>query len=715
MADKSILFVWNDPATGDPIERWVTLPATMGRSNDNKLRLRSDAISRQHAWLGLVDGKLMLRDERSTNGTYLNGHLVTETPVKLGDTIYLGPFLLSLAEERDIAAEDIEERRVTSEFPNVEVTARPTTSLSMAELQRMMQEAAQAPPTTPTEDESAEAPPMGVPAPPTGQEGTMKMSREELLARMSQLDSLKELSNEVLHIDRVEQTADDLPDLLQAEVVPMATLKAQKDAPVDEITYLSLGAGVGSFVWVDYLRVCGVPKDAIRTIGFETRPLERYRRLCLHSQIPDHERLRSDSGSTPDNIWGYPGYAMREIVTSALRGKIVHAGKIGWQIFTEPLLSDSYTPIAGRVYASVDREAERIGWDDMTINGRIRALRKTDDGRYVAYYTTVEGDEPRYMVGRYVHLALGYPGFQLLPDLKAYREATGDFTKIVNAYEPHDHVYETLGKEGGTVLLRGRGIVASRLIQRVYEARLANPDQEIRIIHLLRSPLPEGHQYAGNKRLVENHWELQPYNWPKAAFGGDLKFLLEDSHEEVRDQLLNDWGGTTTADRQDWRDIISTGIAEGWYEIRFGAVSEVKQGAQGNLETVVSTRAAQMMGSIFSDFVIDATGLNADLRFNPLLKDMLEIYGVPLNIKGRIETDNCFEVQALRNGDGRLFVVGAISFGNGYAPVDSFVGLQYAAGRTMETLRASDSPNLKNLNPLRSLGQYIRWMRGVQP
>jgi hypothetical protein len=73
----------------------------------------------------------------------------------------------------------------------------------------------------------------------------MKMSREELLARMSQLDSLKELSNEVLHIDRVEQTADDLPDLLQAEVVPMATLKAQKDAPVDEITYLVARGGRG--------------------------------------------------------------------------------------------------------------------------------------------------------------------------------------------------------------------------------------------------------------------------------------------------------------------------------------------------------------------------------------------------------------------------------------------------------------------------------------
>ncbi|HEY9614206.1 MAG TPA: hypothetical protein V6C93_33005, partial [Allocoleopsis sp.] len=68
--------------------------------------------------------------------------------------------------------------------------------------------------------------------------------------------------------------------------------------------------------------------------------------------------------------------------------------------------------------------------------------------------------------------ATGYPAIKFLPDLQAYREKTQDFKSVVNAYEPHDHVYQYLEQYGGTVMIRGRGIVASRIVQRVYEARL---------------------------------------------------------------------------------------------------------------------------------------------------------------------------------------------------------------------------------------------------
>ena len=132
--------------------------------------------------------------------------------------------------------------------------------------------------------------------------------------------------------------------------------------PVQEISYLSIGGGVGSFAWVDHLIIHGVKPSQIASIGFEEKPYGRYKRLCRNSQIPDEERLRSDSGSTPDNIWGWPGYAVREIVQDLAQLKLWHAVKLTWQIFTEPVFAEPFTPKAGHVYTSMDREAKRIQW-----------------------------------------------------------------------------------------------------------------------------------------------------------------------------------------------------------------------------------------------------------------------------------------------------------------------------------------------------------------
>ena len=65
-----------------------------------------------------------------------------------------------------------------------------------------------------------------------------------------------------------------------------------------------------------------------------------------------------------------------------------------------------------------------------------------------------------------MHVAVGYPGLKFLPDLQEFRTKHQDYTHVVNAYEPHEHVYEFLRTRPGTVMLRGGGIVASRVLQR---------------------------------------------------------------------------------------------------------------------------------------------------------------------------------------------------------------------------------------------------------
>ena len=504
------------------------------------------------------------------------------------------------------------------------------------------------------------------------------------------------------------------PPIFRLKKVPIQQL--MQETAVETTTYLAIGGGLGSFSWVDHLVICGANPTDIVSIGFEAKPYGRYQRLCQNSQIPNHERLRSNSDSCPDNIWGWPGYAVREAWQEARQGHLGQAAKIGWQIFNEPFVQ-TYTPRAGDVFAAIDREANRIGWQHIWRQGRVRAIRQTDDGRFIVAYSQMNPDgssRHRLIVAPYLHLAVGYPGVRFLPDLQKYRQETGDFEHVVNAYEDHDHVYEVLARQGGTVLIRGRGIVASRLIQRLYEMRQQS-SQPIKILHLMRRPNETGAKFKHAQREVRHHWEHQPFNWPKAAWGGDLRQMLADGSTQTRGDLLAAWGGTTTADRIDWQQIIEQGLAEGWYEIQFGQVDSVAL-VNGRLQTSLTPRqsiASQI--HLLADFIIDATGLESGIDDSPLLRDLANHYQLPRNAQKRLKVSNQFELTALRNGTGRAYASGIATLGGPFAAVDSFLGLQYAALCATDELIAHRAPGLQRLNGFRSLHQWLRWAKGATP
>jgi len=505
------------------------------------------------------------------------------------------------------------------------------------------------------------------------------------------------------------------PTCFQQPIVSMAELKTLP-LELDETTYLTIGGGLGSFAWVDHLVIYGVDPAKIKAIGFEKEPHGRYKRLCQNSQIPEHERLRSDSGSTADNIWGWPGYAVREAWHNITHLNVRQATYLAWQIFTEPVFAEPFTPKVGQVYHSIEQEAKRIGWQKIWRYGQVRAIRQTDDGRYVVAYSQSDGKQRKHklMLTTYLHLAVGYAGSRFLPDLQAYRERTQDFKRVVNAYEDHSHVYESLRQQGGTVIIRGRGIVASRIIQRLYEERQHNPD--IGILHLMRTPRPDGSTFHRAKRTTENHFEHQYYNFPKACFGGDLRKQLADASEEERQILIGLLGGTTTAKRQDWQAIIEQGLAEGWYQIRFGQVDRVDLNAQKRLVTVINGQAMFAEANhLEADYIIDATGLNSNLTDNPLLKDLLDSYQLETNTLNKLRVSDDFELIDLRNAKGRVYACGVMTLGGPFAPVDSFVGLQYAAQLSVNHLAQQNAPGVKRLSIFRSFSQWVRWARGVQP
>ncbi|QUY43614.1 FHA domain-containing protein [Acaryochloris marina] len=502
-----------------------------------------------------------------------------------------------------------------------------------------------------------------------------------------------------------------LPPAFQANQVVVQDLYATQ-LPVEEIDYLAVGAGLGSFIWVNFLRISGAAPQQIRALGIEERPYARYQRLCLNSQIPPHERLRSNSDSCPDNIWGWPGYALREAWHEFNKGKLNPALQYLWQVFAEPTFIQTYTPRAGNVFASIDREAVRIGWPQMYRFGRVRAIRKTNDGRYAIAYSPGR-KQTAFVVARHVHLATGYPVLQFLPDLKAYREQTRDFKSVVNAYEDHNHVYETLERQGGTVVLRGRGIVASRIIQRLHEARQRNAN--ISILHLMRSPKPKGNRFRKAQRSVDNHFEFQPFNWPKACWGGTLREELEQATPDQRTNFLADWGGTTTADRQDWKDLVQTGLDQGWYQITFGEVTRVVPNAQSRPTTYIQEKGPRGEIQLEADFIIDATGLDSKVKASPLLNDLVTHYNLPLNPAGRLAVTNDFELLEMRNQNGRMYGAGAITFGGPYAAVDSFLGLQYTALQALDGLVAARAPNLRRLNGISSFLQWLKWAQNKTP
>lgn len=509
----------------------------------------------------------------------------------------------------------------------------------------------------------------------------------------------------------------DLPDCLHASRVNLPALR-QSRLPITETTYLALGGGLGSFAWVDYLRVCGVSPEQIAVIGNEATPYGRFQRLCRHSQIFDAERIRSDSGAMPDNLWGWPGYAVQEIISLWRQKQWSAGGRIAWQIFSETALVDSYAPRAQAVFAGLEREMKRIGWRQMFRRGELCTIRQTDDGRYVVLYTPGggrSGRPPQCLIAPYLHLALGYPGIHLAAETRAYRGSSHDCRLVAQAYENHEHIYRQLAQQGGTLILRGRGIVACRILQRLDEIRRTT-GQPIQVIHLLRTPRTADTFYGRARRHTRHHWQWQPFNWPKAAVGGDLRVILEKAAPEEREALLAGWGGSTTSSRQAWQEIVARGRRQGWYRFCFGEIEQIRQNGRNRLILYICEQAPpQLYTRLVADFMLECTGLDTRPAAHPLLADLKERYRLPQNANGRFVTTPDFELKALRNGGGQVFMAGTMAFGNAFAPVDSFLGLQLAAQRSIDALIRENAPGLRRLNGLESWRQWRRWWRGLDP
>jgi len=476
--------------------------------------------------------------------------------------------------------------------------------------------------------------------------------------------------------------------------------------PVTDVPLVSVGGGIGSFVTVDYLRIAGVTTDRIAILSNLDFPWQTYEYLTRVSQIPKPERIRSDSASRPDNIWGFPSYALAEAIGDRTLAPL-------WQVLIEPIFADYYTPKAGRVFAGLEREAKRIEYSKMLVKGQVRMIRKRQGGGYFIILTPMVGSTPTKRLAyraEFIHLAVGYPGLKYLPELQEFRTAHQDFHHVVSAYEEHEHVYEAARTKHLVVMLRGGGIVASRVLQRLMDDR-AKHGLSTEIVHLFRTYITTSHgPNAWNRRKGAHGFAYQGFNYPKSVWGGQLKAEMRRLEGDQRAAKYELMGGTNTPFRRRWQWQMKQGREAGWYRTMAGTVEEMRLD-QGMIVSCVKTPAGTV--EVPADFVIDCTGLEADIAEHRVLADLLEHSGVGRNPLGRLDVERTFELRGAGSGPGVVYASGATTLGGYFPGVDTFLGLQVAAQEIADDLARRGF--CRRIGTFRSIQQWLRWARNKQP
>ncbi len=79
----------------------------LGRDASCQIRLPNPNVSRQHCEIAVDDGRAMLKDLGSSNGTWVNRKRVSQTELAAGDIVNVGPFTFVVRVDGKPAAIDV--------------------------------------------------------------------------------------------------------------------------------------------------------------------------------------------------------------------------------------------------------------------------------------------------------------------------------------------------------------------------------------------------------------------------------------------------------------------------------------------------------------------------------------------------------------------------------------------------------------------------------
>jgi hypothetical protein len=172
-----------------------------------------------------------------------------------------------------------------------------------------------------------------------------------------------------------------------------------------------------------------------------------------------------------------------------------------------------------------------------------------------------------------------------------------------------------------------------------------------------------------------------------------------------RAKLYKLMGGTNTPRRRRWQEQMRDGRKGGYYRDMQGVVDKVEPAPDGGVVSFVTGKAGPE--EIRSDFIIDCTGLEADVSQHRVLADLMQHTGAYRNPLGRLEVERHFEVKGTANGEGALYASGATTLGGYFPGVDTFLGLQIAAQEIADDLARRGW--CKKIGPVRSTSQWLKW------
>ena len=99
-------------------------------------------------------------------------------------------------------------------------------------------------------------------------------------------------------------------------------------------------------------------------------------------------------------------------------------------------------------------------------------------------------------------------------------------------------------------MIRGGGIVASRVLQRLIDDR-DKYGLQTQIVHVFRTYITGSHGPSiFMRRKGGDGWAYQGFNYPKSVWGGQLKSRMRKLEGEQRAELYHTIGGTNTPDPQ---------------------------------------------------------------------------------------------------------------------------------------------------------------------
>ena len=79
-------------------------PISLGRHAENRIPLSDTMSSRFHCVVTVANGKCMVRDLKSSNGTIVNGNRITETELSPGQYFQIGTTKITLRTGKNDAA-----------------------------------------------------------------------------------------------------------------------------------------------------------------------------------------------------------------------------------------------------------------------------------------------------------------------------------------------------------------------------------------------------------------------------------------------------------------------------------------------------------------------------------------------------------------------------------------------------------------------------------